>query len=287
MRRNRPSFCLTCQLHDGDPPENQRPDQNAPRHPGRKHHQGKGNPASTGGHPLGPVRGQHQRQIGPADPRHEAAEQHRGESHAKNRISKRVRAVVIVADGTKHQPGAGPFQEIGHHRHHRHRAIGKKVMREDKLADQRQVREDRKADLRQPFDRLADQRRAGKARQAGAEDRQRQPGGHLVRRESENKDAEEAGRQHAGNRPGHDAEDKGPADHGDPEGGDSPHQHHPFNAEIENTASLDHKLACGRIDKRHRGHQDGQDEILKHHLSPLPPLPAPPPREDATRRDSG
>ncbi|CAI8179214.1 MAG: Uncharacterised protein [SAR116 cluster bacterium] len=197
-----------------------------------------------------------------------------------------MRAVMIVTNGAQHQPAASAFQEPGDQRHHHHGTIGHQVMRKNKLAEIGKTGQHRHADLRQAVDRLADQGCPDKAGQASAKNGQRKARCHLICCESQNENAKQAGSQHAGDRTGENAKRKAATHHGNPKGGHRPHQHHAFDAEIQNTTALDDQFADGGIDKRHRGHQNREDQIFKHRCPPLR-LRASPRREAGIRRGTG
>ena len=110
---------------------------------------------------------------------------------SQHRIAERVGRDVIVADRPQDEPGAGAIEEPPDADDQREREIDEGVLAEQDAADQRNVGQDRDVKMRRRRDALADEAGADQAGQADAENRQREPGGHLVDREAQRQQRED------------------------------------------------------------------------------------------------
>ena len=138
--------------------------------------------------------------------------------------------------------------------------------------EERDIRQDREDDLRQLDAGLPEIGFADHAGHAKPEDGQGQSGRHLIGNERQGQEAEQQRKQRSGSDAGENA-DIGRSGHlrGD-EGADGAHDHHAFDAEIENTGTLGDEFTDGRKHKRRRRGNDRQQDGFKdtHQRAPSP-----------------
>ena len=111
-----------------------------------------------------------------------------------------------IADRAQRQPGAGAVEEPAHQSQQQEGAIDQGVLTEQDRADHGQIAQDRQIELRQGRHGIAHEALADEGAEAGAEDRERQTCGHLVRQQQQDQDAEEERHADAGRRGRGDAE---------------------------------------------------------------------------------
>ena len=194
------------------------------------------------------------------------------QAHAHDRQPERVGRDVILADGTQRQSAAAAAQEPQDRERHREREVHERVLAEDELPHQRKVAEPGNMDGR---DRLAlgsHEACADQAGEAKAEDREREAGCDLVRREPQDEEREQ-GREHQPrrDRAGH-AYDRGAGQDRRCEPAGRPHRHHALDAEVEDARLLDDEFAQGRDQQRRRRRDDGHEDCFPdaHRVRPSP-----------------
>ena len=141
-------------------------------------------------------------------------------------------------------------------------------MAEQERAEHRQIAQPGDREPRQPLGRRADEARAEERAEPDAEDREREPGRHLIGEQRHGEHGEDQRERRAGERAGDDAE---PAAAGDDRGGERGHgarEHHALDPEVQHARLLDHQLAERGEQERRRGadhrHQDQHARIDAH-----------------------
>ncbi len=248
------------QLQDGHRAEQVGADDEPAGQPGREHHERERDPAAPGGHPRNEEWRIGERQVGAAEARTGATEQHRQRPDRQHGIAERVGRGVVVADRAQHQPRACAIEEPPDRRDERERQIDEGILSKQDPADQRQVGQQRDEEMRRRRDLLADEARADQSGQTDAEDGERETGGHLVDCEAEGQQREHrrqgGARRHPAQRP-----DGGrPADIGAGETAGGAHDHHAFDPEVEHPCPFGDELAGGREQERRGGGEHRQDD---------------------------
>ena len=171
---------------------------------------------------------------------------------------------VVLANRPEHQPRPRAGQEPADGDDHDQREIDEGTVAEQHPPEWVAGERVRKQ-LTELRDRHADIARADQRREADTEDRERQSRRDLIGAERQHQDR----KQHRGGRacepsrdhadPGRPVAEVGPIVEGDGEAGHRADQHHPFDAEIEDSALFDHEFA-DRGQKDRRGDADHGDE---------------------------
>ena len=108
---------LQIQLQLGDSAEKISTQQHPPGLPGGKDNQCESDPADTRRHALGPLRHADKADVGAAQPRQRASEHDCQRPDANNLVAKRVRRVMVFADGAQNETCARELQYGPDRRH--------------------------------------------------------------------------------------------------------------------------------------------------------------------------
>ena len=252
---------MQIQLNHGHAAKKIGTQQHAPGLPAGKDHQCQGDPADSRGHAFGPLGHADQADIGATHPRAGTAEQDRHHADAHHLVSQRVGRFVVFPDGAQDQAGAGVFQHEPDCRDDDQPQIDHQIMGEEDAPQHRHVREARNVQPRKrgradTLVALADQRG-----QAQPEQRQPQPRGHLVGQRHLRQQRKEQRQNRATRRRRQHAQQRIARVHRDGEAADRAGDHHPFDAQVQNTCFFHHKLAHRRQQQRgRRHHRRGQQQ---------------------------
>ena len=237
--------------------------------PRRENDERERDPATAGGHAGNEEWRVGKRQIGAAETCARSTEQHGERADRQHGIAKRMSGYVIVADRPHHQPPARAVDKPPDPGRKRQRQIDERILPEQDAAKEGEVGQDREMKLRCRHDLFPDEARPDQPRQADPENRQCEPGRHLVDREAQGEHGKN-GRQRRARRQSAERTDEGGTGHvGARESAGGAHDHHPFHAEIEHARPLGHELAGRRQQQRRRSGQHGKNDGFSqsHELS--------------------
>ena len=206
------------------------------------------------------MRHAHEAQVGAAEPRAGASEGDRGHADADDLVAERVGAVVAFAHRPQDQTGAGVFQERPDGGDEEEREIHDRIVLEEDGTQERDVGEERHVPVRHPGRADADVALPKERREAEPEEREREPGRHLVRQEhlrEQREDHRQGGPPDGGRDK---ADPRVPGLHRDDEARNRAEDHHPLDTEVQDTRLLDDKLAKRREKDWRRGHHERGEE---------------------------
>ncbi len=165
--------------------------------PAGEHHQRQGYPAASGAHVFRPHRCVGQRQVGPGQPSHCAAEQHGQRAYTQHWQAHGAGRIGIFADRLDNQPDAAFQQRPGDQCKQRKGQVDQQVLGKQHAADQRNVTQQRDGHRFETAQWLADPGGADEAGKADTEDGQRQPGRDLIGVEHQRHQRKQCRQQHA------------------------------------------------------------------------------------------
>ena len=243
-------------MHHGNAAEQIRAEERPARPPGREDDDGEGDPAPSGGHILDPQRRLDEGQVGAADSGAGAAENQRQHPDAGHVVADGVGGVVVLADGAQDHAGACPGKEPGDPGDQQDRQVNQGIMREQQRPDDRDIGQHGDVNFGQRRRRLAGIGLPPKGRQAQSEYGQRQTRRHLIGHQHLGQKTEQKGGDGTGESGGEDTEKKRIIVQRRRESGDGADDHHPLDAQIEDTGALDYQFANGGEDQWRRRDND-------------------------------
>ena len=176
-----------------------------------------------------------------------------------------MRRLRRFARGAQDEARLGSIEEPGDEAEQQQRQIDHGVEAEEHRPDDGDVGQAWNSNTLQGIDGGGAEAATEKGRDAGAEDGKRQPGRILIGEEGQRQHAEQQRGDDPSQRPAEDGDRHRQAGDDRPEGEGRAHQHHAFDAEIEDAGFFDHKFAKRRIDQRRGGNdragEDGDEQI--------------------------
>ena len=181
--------------------------------------------------------------------------------------------MMVAPGGTDHEADPGARQHPCGKRRDRDRCVHEHVLAEEHGADERQVAQDRYVNGSELHARESGERFSNQAGQSEPEEREREPGRHLVGDQGLREEGEQQRRPDPGGESRRDADRRRSGGIGGREARYRTHYHHPFDAQVEHPGAFDHELSDRREQQRRRRGNDRQhDGFEPGHVATMRPL---------------